>query len=983
MPAPILPLTGLLSSKWKHMRSLRLLVSALTLSFVLIPASWARVNYVYVANNQANTVSVINTSSNLVVTTIPVGTNPWGVAVNQAGSFVYITNQGSNNVSVISTSTNTVTATIPVGIAPSGIAFAPNGQTAYVAKSGSNSISVIKTSTKLIIATIPVQTYPYGIAVTPNGGLVYVANFNSKSVSVISTATNKVVATISVGTGPSFLAISPNGSTIYVPNNGSNTISVIRISDNTVVNTINVEGAWGAAVSPDGQWLYSTDYTAGAGNLVTVIDTSTDKVSTTIVVGQNPLQAAFSQDSGFAYVTSSGGGDVAVINTASQTVVDTIAVGTHPVGAGMMGTAKVSTLAGGYVGDGGQATAAALGAPSSTVQDKAGNYYISDSAMNRIRKVTPAGIISTFAGTGLCGYNGDNIPANKAMLCYPAGLTFDSAGNLYVGDSMNARVRRIDTHGKISTVAGSGVAGYSGDGGSALNARLNRPWDIALDSGGNLYFSELGNHTVRKVSTSGIIATYAGTGIEGFSGDGGPGPSAQLAWPYGLAFDASGNLYIGDSANHRIRIVSPGDIINTFAVNCQIACNGDGGPAINAAIALPIGISINNSVLRFTSYYGCDWVRSVDLTTDIINIIAGSSEGYDGDNHPPFSSRFFDPTSSLLDPSGNLFISDSFNGRVRDLSNGVVTTFAGGYLGDGSVASSSAFIHPEAVSIDKSNNFYIADSWGNRVRKVSGGKTSTVAGTGINGYSGDGGLATSALLYGPQGVAVDSFGNVFIADTSNNVIRKVDTTGKMSTFAANPNFCQMFQMTTDSANNLYVADFCTSVVFKISSTGTVSIVAGLPFVYGYNGDNIAAVNAELSSPTSVAFDKNGNMFIADSQNSRIRMVDTSGIIHTIAGDGKCNYSGDGGLATSAELCQPWSVAVSSSGTIYFSDISYARVRKISNGIISAFVGSETLFNGDGLWPLLTALDDPVSLAVDSKGAVYVVDDIERRVRKIQ
>jgi len=270
------------------------------------------------------------------------------------------------------------------------------------------------------------------------------------------------------------------------------------------------------------------------------------------------------------------------------------------------------------------------------------------------------------------------------------------------------------------------------------------------------------------------------------------------------------------------------------------------------------------------------------------------------------------------------------------------------------------------------------------VRKVSGGKIGTIAGTSVNGYSGDGGPGTSALLNGPQGVAVDSSGNVFIADTLNNVIRKVDTTGNISTFATNSNFCYLVQMAIDSGNNLYVADDCASVIFKITPAGVVSVFAGVPFTYGYNGDNIPANTAQLNSPVGVAVDTHGNVLIADTYNSRVRQVNTAGTISTIAGDGNCNYAGDGGAATSAEMCTPWSVAVTTSGTIYFSDTSYARVRKISAGIITAFAGSETFeFNGDGLWPLLTAFDDPVALAVDSKGAVYVLDDGEQRVRKIQ
>jgi len=267
---------------------------------------------------------------------------------------------------------------------------------------------------------------------------------------------------------------------------------------------------------------------------------------------------------------------------------------------------------------------------------------------------------------------------------------------------------------------------------------------------------------------------------------------------------------------------------------------------------------------------------------------------------------------------------------------------------------------------------------------VSGGTISTIAGTSVNGYSGDGGPATSALLNEPQGVAVDSSGNVFIADSNNGVIRKVDTSGNISTFATNDYFCYLQQMAIDSANNLYVADECTSVIFKITPVGVVSVFAGVPFNYGYNGDNIPATTAWLNSPFGVAVDPEGDVIIADTDNSRVREVNTSGTISTNTGDGNCNYSGDGGPATAAELCTPYSVAVSDSGTIYILDQGYERVRQVSGGIITAFAGAEYQgFNGNGLWPLLTNFLFPYAVAVDPTGAVYVLDYGYHTVLKIE
>jgi len=971
------------------MRLLKMPVWTLTLVLVTSSISQAKTTYAYVANHDSNTVSVINTSNNTVVTTIPISNNPWGIAVNQAGSLVYVTPQFGTAVSVISTSTNTVTASITVGTMPLGVAFAPNGKTAYVANAGSGTVSVINTGTKKVTATVTVGNTPYSLAVTPNGAFVYVANTNSNNVSVISTLTNKVVATVPVDSQPQFLAISPDGSLVYVPNMGSNDISVIQTADNTVLGAIGVDGAWGAAVSPDGHWLYATDYTSGAANLVTVIDTSTFAVSATIVVGQNPVVTSFSQDSAFAYVANPASNNVSVINTASKAVVGTINVGTWPVGVGVMGLMKVSTAVGGYVGDKGPATSAAIPAPLSTVKDSAGNLYIADDFGHRIRKVSPSGTITTYAGTGICGYNGESIAASKALLCGPAGLAFDPSGNLVEAEIYGNRIRKITAKGIISTIAGTGVPGYSGDGGPATSAQIGNPVYAAYDSNGNLYFSQLAHCVVRKIDKTGTITTVAGTGKCGYNGDGIPATTAQLRGPRGLAFDGNGNMYVTDAGNYRVRKIDSSGTLWNFAGTGNPGFSGDTGPATSANIGNPRGLTVYNGAL-YIGNAGSARVRYVDLSSNIINTYAGSVSGYDGDGHSLLSSEFVFPRDILFDSSGNPIITDPNQGRVRKATSGIVNTIAGGFIGDGNKATSAALVYPEALAIDKAGSMYIADMYGNRVRKVSGGKISTIAGTTISGYSGDGGPGTSATLFGPQGVAVDSQGNVFIADTYNDVIRYVNTSGTINPFAANANFLYLSQMATDSSNNVYVADNNACVIWKITPPpgAAVSIAAGVLNSCGYNGDGIAATTAQLNVPNSVAFDSGGNMYVADYGNDRVREVNTAGIINTIAGDGNCNDAGDGGPAASAELC-PNSVTVDKLGTIYVADFSWGNIRKISGGIITTLAGTgsgifgDVLFNGDGLWPLYTTFSDPVAVAVDSKGAVYELDDVDKRVRKIQ
>src|SRR5207248_3427133 len=236
--------------------------------------------------------------------------------------------------------------------------------------------------------------------------------------------------------------------------------------------------------------------------------------------------------------------------------------------------------------------------PRYVLQDSSGNTYISDSFNHRIRKIDSTGTISTYAGTGIAGFNGDGGPANKAMLNFPTGIQFDGAGNILLSDGGNNRIRRINTStGIITTIAGTGTAGYSGDGGAALLAELNDPWGLSLDRSGNVFFTDVLNNVVRKINTSGIISTVAGNGIEGYGGDGGPATLAELDLPRSVIADTSGNLFIADTMNHRVRKVDTTGIITTFAGNGIQGFSGDGGPATLAEIGNPRGVLVDGGNL--------------------------------------------------------------------------------------------------------------------------------------------------------------------------------------------------------------------------------------------------------------------------------------------------------------------------------------------------------------------------------------------------
>jgi len=334
----------------------------------------------------------------------------------------------------------------------------------------------------------------------------------------------------------------------------------------------------------------------------------------------------------------------------------------------------ITTFAGNGVatsaGDGGPASAASLYNPSGVFQDLYGNTYVVEYTGNRIRKINPAGIISTFAGTGVAGYNGDGIPATNANIYVPIDVIADVAGNVYFVDNSNQRIRKVNTSGIISTVAGTGVHGYSGDGGPATNAMLRDPDRIGMDQAGNLYIADANNEAIRKVDNAGIITTVVGIGgYGGYSGDGGPATAALLNPPLGVAFDGTGNMYIADGYNHVVRKVDVAGTITTFAGNGSSGISGDGGPATAASMMLPGGIAVDAAC----NVYVTDWyahnVRKIFSSGTIITVAGNGSPGFSGDGGPATTAQLYGPDNLTFDPAKNLYIADFYNNRVRFVSH--------------------------------------------------------------------------------------------------------------------------------------------------------------------------------------------------------------------------------------------------------------------------------------------------------------------------
>ena len=640
------------------------------------------------------------------------------------------------------------------------------------------------------------------------------------------------------------------------------------------------------------------------------------------------------------------------------------------------------------------ALSADLGQPGSVTIDPSGNVIVSANAMNQVFKIDTMGNFSVLAGTGVAGFSGDNGPATAARLSNPWGVATDKSGNVFIVDTGNQRIRRVDAaSGQITTVAGNGVYSFSGDGGPATSASLWDPQGISLDASGNLFIADYGNCRVRRVDAStGIITTVAGNGVPGFSGDGGPATSAQLSRIWSVALDNSGNLFIADTSNYRVRRVDTATHVITTVAGGGSAGLGDGGLATSAFLNTVFGVAIDPAGNLFIPDAGDERIREVDSKTAIITTVVGSgSPGFSGDGGPATAATLNFPMSVVADPLGNLIIADTFNNRVRrvDVGAAKIATFAGGGTGgDGRPATNAILVQPYGITVDSSGNIFIADTLNERIRRVdaSTANITTVAGAGWQGSTGDGGPATSAALFDPRGVAVDSLGNIYIGNAGNSTVRQVGSSGTISSPLSSTSLATAGGVAVDAFGNLFITNSGTHQILRMDhTTGSITVVAGNGSA-GYTGDGGSATSATLSLPQGVAIDPPGNLFIADTDNNVIRRVDANTrIITTVAGNGSSGFSGDGGPATAATLAVPERVAVDSAGNLFVADLVNNRIRRVdaTSGLIATVAGNGIAgFSGDGGQATSASLNTPADIAVDKFGYVYVVDLWNNRVRKV-
>lgn len=710
--------------------------------------------------------------------------------------------------------------------------------------------------------------------------------------------------------------------------------------------------------------------------------------------------------------------------------------------------------------------------PDGITIDSSNNLFIVSNYTRSIFKVDTTGFLTRIAGTGVGGFSGDGGPANVASLSEPIDICADAAGNLFIIDGN--RIRKIDSAGIITTIAGTAAWGFSGDGGPAILAKFRNPRSIAVDGTGNLFVADSGNNRIRKIAPDGIITTVAGSSMTGgFSGDGGAAISAKLWGPQGVAVGSTGNLYIADTNNYRVRMVDVSGVIRTIAGNGSDGYDGydydedHAEDARTVPLRSPTGIIMGRDGLILVdkyyqkikkiseNYTDCDNYECDDYdcfctgnvtTIYYIHTIAGHDYSEDqihsfrtnpGDNLPPTEAYLYDPSDVALDSFGNLYISDTGNARVRRVTalDHIIRTFAGNgngtFSGDGGPAINASLNLLMDVVLSPSGNLLLADTGNNRVRQVDQtGTITTVAGNGSRTGRdavwdwffgapplGDGGPAINATVEMPKDLDINANGDLLI--TSHDLymlgdseglasnaprIRKVDAvTGIISTVAGNGEdgnnedvecfpadilateaaLAYPQGLAAAGADSIYFSD-C-GKVWEIDGNGLLSLAAGAG--YGFGGDGGPAVDALLKSPSAVAADDRGNMYIADIGNYRIRKVDPAGIIFTVAGNGGTGTTGDGGPAVAAGLGYIQDILVDFWGNLYVADQQSSRIRRVDRrGIINAVVGNGVYgFSGDGGSPLLASLAGPDGLAweqMENMIHLYVADRGNQRVRQI-
>jgi sugar lactone lactonase YvrE len=627
--------------------------------------------------------------------------------------------------------------------------------------------------------------------------------------------------------------------------------------------------------------------------------------------------------------------------------------------------------------------------------------------------------VSTFAGGGSTpGIFSEGIgTGTDAKFSNPEALCSDASGNFYIADTYNHRIRKISPDGMVSTIAGSS-AGYAD--GKGATAQFNRPLGICIDPAGNLYVADSENNKIRKITPDGTVSTFAGS-VSGKAD--GKGAAAKFSIPYGICIDPAGSLYVSDSGNNRIRKITPSADVTTLAPSEDLN--------------KPRGLCLDKSSNLYISCYGSSLIQRITPAGQL-SIIAGSAEGYaEGIGS---SAKFYHPNGIAVDAQGNLLVADAFNHRIRKISpSGLVSSFSGaGFPTPDDLGEQAGFSYPQGIHIHSDGNIYIAEG-SSRIKKISPeGIISTFAGS-AQGFSD--GLRLVAKFSGMYGMCTDPSGNIYLVDRTNFRIRKITPEGITSTLAgheegyadgtgAYARFSFPNGICSDAAGNLYVTDAGNYKIRKITPQGVVTTLAGSTVGYADGPAGTAKFNTDIDG---ICADKNGNIYVADNYNYKIRKITPDGTVSTLAGS---TFGFQDGPGNTAKIWQAKGMCIDKNGNLYVSDRFNHRIRKITpSGTVSTFAGSTEGYtdgsaassqfsypeqigidNNDNLYvtdyslgnylirkitpsgtvstlagstvgyvdgPALSAkFSSPTGICADSKGNVYVADAVNSRIRKI-
>jgi DNA-binding beta-propeller fold protein YncE len=609
---------------------------------------------------------------------------------------------------------------------------------------------------------------------------------------------------------------------------------------------------------------------------------------------------------------------------------------------------RVSHLAGPTVGgpgsNDGTGAAAAFYAPGGVVLDASGNAYVADTTSQTIRRVTPAGVVTTFAGRpGVVG--SANGTGSDATFNAPTGIAIDGTGNLYVADTSNQTIRKITAAGVVTTLAGwPTFPGDADDIGTA--ARFRSPAGIAVDAAGSVAFvADTGNHTIRRIDRGTLsVTTLAGTALEPGTTDG-TGAAARFNGPSAIATNGAGTaVFVGDTYNHTVRVIDVGTQAVITLAGLAGAPGGADGTGSAARFNQPFGISVDGAGALYVADTTNMAIRKVTVA-GVVTTLAGYLGVRGTEDGTGTAARFYSPHGVAVDSGGTLaVVADTGNSTMRKVTAaGVVTTLAGAAAVLGStdgVGSAARFNTPNGVAIDGAGIVYVADTSNSTIRKVVGQTVTTLAGKA--GYYGTtDGSGTDARFWSPRGVTVTGDGTVFVADTYNDTIRRVTAAGVVTTLAGlagepdgsyadgtgtDARFYRPYGIAVDGSGILYVADTRNHVIRKVTQAGVVTTLAGLAHTPG-TADGMGSA-ARFNAPYGISADPDGNVYVSDTGNHTIRKITADGTVTTIAG--LASVAGDNdGTGSDARFRSPYGITVDDAGkTIYVSDFGNNTIREI-------------------------------------------------------